>query len=223
MILLAIAANARQIDNLAELKKRSTNPIFSKLGAAPRNGGFSMKGYWVWCGSAVKGDDNKYHLFASRWPDSLVFHPGWMVASEIVHAMANKPEGPYTFSEMALPARGAQYWDGRATHNPFLWKDASEYNVIFNDQVARFTGEKGGGVLAHSKDGVKWTIDKDPKAYSRTLEWNDGKTEMQGQLERPFILFGNKRPAWLFFATMDGPGGFNNATRSWNMVIPFKP
>jgi hypothetical protein len=32
-----------------------------------------------------------------------------------------------------------------------------------------------------------------------------------------------KRHHLLFlFATMDGPGGFENASRSWNMVIPIK-
>lgn len=26
----------------------------------------------------------------------------------------------------------------------------------------------------------------------------------------------------LFFATMDGPGGFGNSTTSWNMVVPLE-
>lgn len=45
---------------------------------------------------------------------------------------------------------------------------------------------------------------------------------MQGQLERPFIFFENGKPTYIFFATMDGPGGFENASHSWNMVIPIK-
>ena len=48
--------------------------------------------------------------------------------------------------------------------------------------------------MAHSTDGVHWTVDIDPKAYSRTVEWEDGKVEMQGQLERPFLLFENGKP-----------------------------
>ena len=55
---------------------------------------------------------------------------------------------------------------------------------------------------------------------SKTLEWEDGTVTTQRQLERPFILFEDGKPAYIFFATMDGPGGFENATRSWNMVIP---
>jgi len=30
---------------------------FPELGVVPRNGGFRMEGYWVWCGSVIKGDD----------------------------------------------------------------------------------------------------------------------------------------------------------------------
>ena len=97
-----------------------------------------------------------------------------------------------------------------------------ERHILFKDHVAKFTGERGGGVMAHSENGIQWTVDKAPKAYSRTIEWEDGKVEMQGQLERPFIFFENGKPTYIFFATMDGPGGFENASHSWNMVIPIK-
>ena len=76
--------------------------------------------------------------------------------------------------------------------------------------------------MAHSKDGIQWTVDNAPKAYSLSVEWEDGSVEQQVQLERPFILFEDGKPAYFFFATMDGPGGCENASRSWNMVIPIK-
>lgn len=349
---------------LCTRKRDSRNPLFHRLGAAPAAPAFESEGYWVWGSSMVQGDDGRYHLFVSRFPRSLPFHPGWMVASEIVHAVADTPEGPYRFSEVALPPRGAQYWDGRSTHNPrivrhggkyylfymgsthpfeqpdssqltleskwcivgrankrigvavadspygpwarsespaldtkpgtfyslltsnpspvvhadgsvvmifkgrsyvgddsysdmalgaasapfitgpysvlnaeapileqngrceaedpFLWHDADGYHIIFKDHVAQFTGEKGGGAMAHSDDGIRWTTDNDPKAYSLTVEWADGTVRRQGQLERPFIYFESGQPKYAFFATMDGPGGFENATRSWNMVIPIR-
>lgn len=362
--LLGSTVFAQKIENLVELKHQSKNELFHHLGQAPRTPAFESEGYWVWGSSVVKGEDGKYHMFVSRFPKSLPFHPGWMIASEIVHATSDTPEGPYKFSDIALPARGAQYWDGRSTHNPrilkyqnkyyliymgsthpfanptyeqltldspwciigrsnkriglavadspygpwkrfdepilktkpntfysfltsnpspiiqedgsimmifkgrtyigdnkfsdmalgmayapsiegpykvlnndqpifqvngqgeaedpFLWKDNKGYHAIFKDHVSKFTGEQGGGVMAHSKDGIHWTVDKAPKAYSRTVEWEDGKVEMQGQLERPFLLFENGKATYAFFATMNGPGGFENATKSWNMVIPIK-
>jgi len=76
--------------------------------------------------------------------------------------------------------------------------------------------------MAHSQDGIHWNIDKDPKAYSLTVEWEDGKTSWQSNVERPFILFENGKATYAFFATMDGPGGGFNGHNSWNMVIPIK-
>lgn len=362
LLLLVGSAQAQKIDNLPEVKCRSHNPIFSRLGKAYLAPTYEADAYWVWGGSVVQDDAGKYHLFVSRFPKALPFHPGWMVASEIVHCVANTPQGPYTFSEVALPARGAQYWDGRSTHNPrilrhkgkyyliymgsthpfeeptgeeltltskwctvarsnkriglavadtpygpwrrmdrpilttepntfysyltsnpspviqkdgsvmmmfkgraydgnsfsdmalgmayapavegpytvlndkqpvlnvkeqgegedpFLWQDKAGFHIIYKDQRGGITGEKGGGVLAHSRDGLTWVQDADKKAYSKTIEWEDNSIGRQGQLERPFILFEEGRPAYLFFATMDGPGEFENSTRSWNMVIPF--
>jgi hypothetical protein len=342
------------------------NPIFKRLDRAVVGGGFEMPGYWVWCNSVAKGDDGLYHMFASRWPKRLPFHPGWMIASEIVHATSRTAEGPYQFSDVSLPARGAQYWDGRSTHNPrivrhkdkwvlfymgsthpfdeiqdgktltvdspyatvgrsnkrvgvavasspygpwkrldapaldtkagtyysfltsnpapliaddgsailifkarsyrdkypfqgdmtlgvaraprydgpytvvtpepifglghfgevedpFLWKDAAGYHLLAKDQRGTITGEFHGGLLAHSPDAIHWTLDKAPKAYTRTITWSDGKTETMGQLERAFPLVENGIITHLFFAAMDGSGGFQNGTRSWSLVMRMKP
>lgn len=98
---------------------------------APVNGGFSMEDYWVWCGSVTKGEDGRYHMFASRWPKTLPFHPGWGMASEVVRAVSDTPEGPYTFAEVVLPARGAGYWDGRSTHNPSIQKCGDMYVLFY--------------------------------------------------------------------------------------------
>lgn len=98
---------------------------------APVGGGFSMKDYWVWCGSVVRGEDGNYHMFASRWKKTLPFHPGWAVGSEIVRAVSKTPEGPYTFAEVVLPARGAAYWDGRVTHNPAIHKCGDTYVLFY--------------------------------------------------------------------------------------------
>ncbi|NOU88982.1 glycosyl hydrolase family 43 [Paenibacillus sp. LMG 31460] len=330
---------------------------------APREGGFRMEGYWVWCGSVIRGEDERYHMFASRWPKSLPMHPGWLVASEIVRAVSDTPEGPYTFQEVVLPARGAQYWDGRSTHNPhitkfgdkyllyymgsthplpdvvagdgfgledprcivarsnkrvglamansvfgpwersespilpvrpnrfdsyltsnpapclqedgsvllvykarqyegnlhgkmtigaaaadsyqgpyrvlteepifppdqfhiedpFIWKTAKGYELLAKDMEGTLCGERHGGIHAVSQDGLKWQLSETPKAYSRTVLWDDGTEQTMGNLERPFLLFHDGKPTHLFAAVADGSGGFRNAANTWNMVIPLKP
>ena len=338
----------------------SNSGLAGRMLPAPRNGGFKMDGYWIWCGSVVQGEDGRFHMFASRWPKSLPMHPGWLVASEIVRAVADTPEGPYAFQEVVLPARGAEYWDGRSTHNPhivkhngvyllyymgtthplsepaagdgyglddprcivarsnkrvglavadsvfgpwkrsdapllptrpgrfdsyltsnpapcvredgsvlliykargyegnefgqmtigaaeaehwsgpykvmsenpvfppeqfhiedpYIWLTESGFSLIAKDMDGTLGGEKHGGIQAFSKDGIHWELCEQPKAYSRTVRWDDGTVQTMGSQERPFLLFQNGRPTHLFTATADGPGGFREASNTWNMVIP---
>lgn len=89
-----------------------------RLRPAPLGGGFAMDGYWVWDPSILRDPAGRWQMFCSRWPTWLPFHPGWMIASEVVRASADRAEGPYRFEEVVLPPRGAEFWDGRATHNP---------------------------------------------------------------------------------------------------------
>lgn len=98
---------------------------------APLDGGFRMEGFWVWCGSVIKGEDGRYHMFASRWPKDVPMHPGWLLRSEVVRASADTPTGPFAFEEVVLGARGAQYWDGVATHNPHIKKIGDTYVLYY--------------------------------------------------------------------------------------------
>ena len=106
--------------------------------------------------------------------------------------------------------------------DPHLWSDNDGYHMVAKDQRGEITGNAGDGLLAHSKDGINWVVDENPKAYTKTVKWNNGKTITQGQLERPFVFVENGKPTHIFFATMDGPGGFGNGTKTWNMVMPLK-
>lgn len=101
-----------------------------------------MDGWWVWCGSAVKAEDNRYHLFASRWPHELTFLPAYQSYSEIVRAVADTPEGPYRFEEIALGDRGAEHWDGRMTHNPVIIRWKNRYLLFYIGTT--FDGPKPG-------------------------------------------------------------------------------
>ena len=91
---------------------------------AVKDGGFNMDNYWIWGASAIKGPDGQYHLFASRWPKQYPFNQGYVYHSQVVHAVSEKPEGPYRFKNVALPRRPG-YWDGKMTHNPTIqqWED----------------------------------------------------------------------------------------------------
>lgn len=121
-----------------------TKGFYERLLRAPRNGGFRMADYWIWCGSVVQGNDGLYHMFASRWPKHLPMHPGWLVHSEIVRAVSADPEGPYQFAEVVLPARGAEYWDGRSTHNPHIVKHGEKYLLYYMGTTYPFEDVKPG-------------------------------------------------------------------------------
>jgi hypothetical protein len=333
-------------------------PFQQRLLPAPVRGGYREDGFWVWCGSVIRGDDGRYHMMASRWTRSVPFNPNWLTNSCVVHAVSATPEGPYTYVGDVLPPRGAGYWDGMMTHNPTIhrwndtyllfytgttysgpmpesgppteaqWREArasqriglatapspagpwqradrpileprpgrwdglmttnpapcirpdgrvlllykstaaqkapilygvseaprfdgpydrvsdepfyplpdrsvsyedacvwiedGRYHVIFNDMTGAITGEDHAGTHAVSEDGRAWRLADPPKAYSRTIHWEDGTTSTQGSVERPQLLIQDGRPTHLFAATANGPGGFANATRTWNMVVPLR-
>lgn len=361
-----IIRSARALSAWAVLLLSCTTPkheaFIDKLLPAPKGGGFAMDDYWIWGSSVIKGQDGKYHMFADRWAKELGFG-AWVTNSEVVHAVSDTPEGPYVFSDIALPARGAEYFDGLATHNPrviffngtyylyyfgttydfpvptpgyhwendwferawmnkrigvassaslygpwermdtpvieprpghwdatittnpspvvnpetgkilliykssqvnsqpplllgaaeaahpqgeyrrltdhpifrfetqdnqdndvedpFVWWAGGRYELIMKDRFGHICGEEGGGVHAVSDNGIDWKLSDPVKAYSRTIRWDDGTTTTQANFERPFILFENGKPAYLFAATGTGPGPWN-FERTWNMVIPLK-
>lgn len=332
--------------------------FIDKLGPSVKNGGFEMEDYWVWGASVIKGEDGRYHMFASRWPKKYPFFNGYIFYSEIVRAVADKPEGPFEFQEVVLKPRDSKYWDGRMTHNPtihkysdiyllfyigttydgegppadslrepisstikefknetyskirigmlksksvfgpwerlnepvlfprpgkwddnvttnpapcvsgdgsillvyrsnvagkgtrlgvarseklglpfertrddylefhvedpYIWWNKDHYEMIAKDQSGDLTEEYQAGVHATSANGIDWKVSDPPKAYSRTITWDDGTTVNLGSFERPQLLIENGKPVCLYCATGDGPGGFNNALRTWNVATPFK-
>lgn len=114
---------------------------------APVKGGFRMEGYWVWCGSVAKGEDGKYHMFASRWKKTLPMHPGWLLGSEIVRAVSDRPEGPYVCQEKVLTARGAEYWDGRSVHNPHITRQGGKWVLYYMGSTHPFEDVREGEEL----------------------------------------------------------------------------
>ena len=69
----------------------------------PKNGleDEAMKQWNYWDGQIIKGQDGKYHMFASRW-DQARGHRGWG-GSLAVHAVSNKVTGPYVDKGLCWP------------------------------------------------------------------------------------------------------------------------
>lgn len=114
-----------------------------------------MDGYFVWGGSVIKVD-NIYHLFASRWPETSKFPSGYRTQSEIVHATADNPLGPYKFSEIVVKGRGEKWWDGQMCHNPKIQKSGDTYVLYYIGTAIGSKLRKCGYAYSKSINGP-WT------------------------------------------------------------------
>lgn len=123
----------------------------------PVNSGFRMDGYYVWCGSMIKGKDGLYYLFASRWPEETTFPRGYMTHSEIVLATSPSLDEPFTFRKVVISGRDGNYWDSGMAHNPFVMPVDNHY-VMFYIGTQNGSAEKRaiGYATADSLDG-EWT------------------------------------------------------------------
>ncbi|MEO7983456.1 MAG: glycoside hydrolase family protein [Bacteroidota bacterium] len=88
-----------------------------------------MEGYYVWCNSPIQDEQGKIHVFFSRW-DIKKGMGGWIKGSEIAHAVADVPEGPYEFIETVFAPRPG-YWDATTCHNPLIKKVDDKYCLFY--------------------------------------------------------------------------------------------
>lgn len=140
LLLILLLAITFQVDAQAPLDfQASMQPI-------PSAAAFRDPGYFVWCGTMVRGDDGKYHLFYSRWKTADGFE-SWVTASEIAHAIGDTPTGPFVFHDVTLPPRGPQFWDGLVTHNPTVHRFGKKYYLYY-------TGNTGDGIIQPT---LNWT------------------------------------------------------------------
>ena len=89
-----------------------------------------LEGYYVWGCSPIVAPDGKVHVFFSRWNASKGMG-GWINSSEIAHAVAEKPEGPYAEIETILAPRGDGYFDGTTCHNPHIQYVDGKYFLFY--------------------------------------------------------------------------------------------
>jgi hypothetical protein len=105
----------------------------------PETARFADPDFNIWCGSAVKGAEGRYHLYYSRWPKHLG-HAAWVTHSEIARAEAPSPLGPWRHQEVIFSARGTNFWDGSCTHNPTVLQIGNQYYLYY-------MGNYGNGVV----------------------------------------------------------------------------
>lgn len=115
---------------IAQSKKPDNLFFKDRLGKAGPANIFKTAGYYNWGGSILKGSDGQYHLFYSRWKKSYSFY-GWLTHSEIAHAVAPSPAGPWTYEATVLRGGGKGRWDAITAHNPKIKYFEGKYYLYY--------------------------------------------------------------------------------------------
>ncbi len=102
----------------------------SMMRDVPSTAKFAIDSTYVWGGSLIEGDDGLYHMFYSTWHQKYGWD-AWVTHSYVAHAVSASPFGPFKHKDVALPARGAEYWDGSCTHNPNIRKFGDKYYLYY--------------------------------------------------------------------------------------------
>ena len=105
--------------------------LSQRLLPAHPHSGFQMEGYHIWCGSPIQGEDGRFYLFASRWPEETLFPQGYMHHSEIVLAVTDDLSKPFQYEKTIIGKRERTYWDGEMAHNPQILKVNGEYLLFY--------------------------------------------------------------------------------------------
>lgn len=100
----------------------------------PASAKFIDDDYYIWGGSMVRDTDGQCHLLYARWKRELG-HDAWVTHSEIAHAVADDPLGPYKHVDVALPERGEEFWDGLCTHNPTVHEFEGKYYLFYMGNI----------------------------------------------------------------------------------------
>ena len=111
--------------------------------------------------------------------------------------MADHPLGPYRHVDVALPARGKEFWDGLCTHNPTVMRFGAKYYLYYMGNTGDGKAVSGGlnwvhrnnqriGVAVADSPAGPWTrldrplIDSTPGFHDAQCCANPGVVERPG-------------------------------------------
>ncbi|MBE8722247.1 glycoside hydrolase family protein [Sphingobacterium pedocola] len=158
----------------------------------PLGRSFSLEDYYIWCSSPIWGTDGKVHLFYSRWLKTKGMS-GWIRGSEIGHAVADSPEGPFQHKDVALAPR-AEYWDSTTCHNPLIKEVDGVYYLFYMGNSNGKTNTKRIGIAtSDSLDGPWKRYDQPCLLPGKDGEWDDHCTT------NPAFIKGEDGKYWLYY------------------------
>ena len=108
---------------------------------------------FIWGGSVIKGDDNRYHMLYATWEcgDAIPqFSDSWVLHSKIAYAVSDYPDRGYKFQKIILQGRAlsgdSTAWDAQMVHNPHIRKFNEKYYLYYGggkDPGPQPEGSKG--------------------------------------------------------------------------------
>ncbi len=149
-------------------------------------------GYYVWGCAPIYDNEGKVHVFYSRWPKKYGMG-GWIHQSEIAHAVADKPEGPYQYVETVLAPREG-YFDATTCHNPHIkYKDGKYYLFYMGNSDKTVYTKRIGLATATSLNGPWTRSDMPILEAGKDGEWDDCCTT------NPAVVFPSNGKCYLYY------------------------
>ena len=144
-----------------------------------------LEGYYVWGCSPIVAPDGKIHVFFSRW-DAQKGMGGWINSSEIAHAVADNPGGPYENVETILAPRGEGFFDGTTCHNPHIQLVDGKYCLFYIGNSNRKTNTKRIAMATSDSLSGPWIRPEKPLLESGNVgDWDDHCTSNPSFLKHP--------------------------------------
>lgn len=178
--------------------------------------------YNVWGCSPIYGPDGRVHVFYSRWKNEAD-HQGWLTVSEIAHAVADDPAGPYETVDVAVIGRGGEWWDAMTCHNPTIHKIGEKYvlfymgtsdGTAYTKRLGMATSDSLDGPWERSDEPIIMP-DPDPNA------WNSMCTTNPAFLQHP------NGELWMYYKSWciadrkkdEETGDWRNTNRQYGLAI----
>ena len=143
IIILFYACDTVKREKVYEAEKVDVNIMdIDGVKMVTGNNCFTLKDHFIWCGSVIKGEDDKYYLFYSAMDsgdDKPVFSNAWLLGSKIGVAVSDNPYGG--FSDLGIYYNADGYtpdyssWDAQMAHNAHIRKFNNKYYLYYTGSV----------------------------------------------------------------------------------------
>lgn len=181
------------------------------------------KDYTIWGCAPIQDDQGKTHLFVARWPEKNV-NPAWRKSSEIAHYVADHPEGPFIFSDVAIQGTSKDTWDQYAPHNPEIKKVGDQYVLLYIGntnfkQPPHPANQSIGMAISKSPYGPWEKVGKDGQILNteNSTKWNFNSAN--GAVNPAFLVVKDKY--YLYFKTSDNDGVKYGLATASNLEGPY--